>query len=113
MGHFETPYFNVLNFRGWIKFIFDKITSIYCVKNSFNPTSKVQNIENGVFQYALFTNAPFTNGRLPNRFYSCLWAKNKNSPLFQIKPLAIPRFEALALRLETDAIPELLKLVQF
>ena len=31
-----------------------KNTLIYCVKNEFNPTSEVQNIENGVFQ-----NTPF------------------------------------------------------
>ena len=25
MGHFETPVFNILNFRGWIKHIFDTV----------------------------------------------------------------------------------------
>ena len=35
--------------------------------NKFNPTSEVQNIENGVFQNALFANDGF-----PNRDYSCL-----------------------------------------
>ena len=49
--------------------IYDEITLIYCVENKFNPTSEVQNIENGVFQ-----NAPFANGRFPNGGYSCLWA---------------------------------------
>ena len=29
--------------------MYDKITLIYCVENEFNPTSEVQNIENGVF----------------------------------------------------------------
>ena len=38
------PVFNVLNFRGWIKRIYDKITLICCVENEFNPTSEVQNI---------------------------------------------------------------------
>ena len=47
----------VPNFRGWIKLIYDKITLIYSVKNEFNPTSEVQNIENEVFE-----NAPFANG---------------------------------------------------
>ena len=46
----------VLNFRGWIKLIYDKITIIYCVKNEFNQTSEVQNIGNGAFQNALFAN---------------------------------------------------------
>ena len=44
-------------------------TLIYCVENEFNPTSEVQNIENGVFQ-----NAPFANGHFPNGGYSCLRA---------------------------------------
>ena len=48
------PVSYVLNFRGWIKLIYDKITLIYNVKNVFNPTSEVQNIGNGAFQ-----NAPF------------------------------------------------------
>ena len=59
----------VLNFRGWIKLIYDKITLIYSVKNAFNPASEVQNIENGVFQ-----NAPFANGSFLNGDKSCLWA---------------------------------------
>ena len=37
--------------------IYDKITLIYSVKNAFNPTSEVQNNENGVFQNAPFANA--------------------------------------------------------
>ena len=49
--------------------LYDRVTLIYCVENEFNPTSEVQNIENGVFQ-----NAPFENGRFPNGGYSCLWA---------------------------------------
>ena len=65
----------VLNFTGWIKLIYDKITLIYCVEIEFNPTSEVQNIENGVSQNASFVNAPFANGRFQNGGYSCLWAK--------------------------------------
>ena len=63
-----------MNFRGWIKLIYDKITLIYSVKNEFNPTSEVQNIGNGAFQNAPFANAPFANGSFPNGGYSCLWA---------------------------------------
>ena len=56
--------YNVLNFRGWIKLIYNKITSMDSVKNEFNPTSEVQNIGNGAFQ-----NVPFANA-------SCLWAES-------------------------------------
>ena len=59
-----------MNFGGWIKLIYDKITLIYSVRNEFNPTSEILNIENGVFQ-----NAPYANGRFPNGGYSCLWAE--------------------------------------
>ena len=72
----KCPVSYVLNFRGWIKLIYDKITLIYSVKNAFNPTSEVQNIENRVFQNALFANAPFVNSHFPNRDYSCLWARS-------------------------------------
>ena len=47
-------------------------TLIYSVKNAFNPTSEVQNIENGVFQNSPFANALFANGSFPNGDYSCL-----------------------------------------
>ena len=33
---------HVLNFKSWIKLIYDKITYIYCVINEFNPTFEVQ-----------------------------------------------------------------------
>ena len=75
-GILKCPVSHNLNFKGWIKLIYDKITLIYSVENVFNPTSEVQNIENGVFQNALFANAPFANGRFPNRDYSCLWASS-------------------------------------
>ena len=81
MGHFEMghilkcPVSHVLNFRGWIKLIYDKITLIYCVENEVDPTSEVQNIENGVLQNAPFANAPSANGRFPNGSYSCLWTQ--------------------------------------
>ena len=73
-GILKCPISYVLNFRGWIKLIYDKITLIYSVKNVFNPTSEVQNLENGVFQNVPFTNAPFPNGHFPNGGYICLWA---------------------------------------
>ena len=73
-GISKCPVSYVLNFRGWIKLIYDKITLIYSVKNAFNPTSEVQNIENGVFQNAPFASAPFANGSFPNGDNSCLWA---------------------------------------
>ena len=65
----KCPISYVLNFRGWIKLIYDKSTLIYCVKDEFNLTSEVLNIENRVFQ-----NAAFANARFPNRDYSWLWA---------------------------------------
>ena len=74
-GILKCPVSYVLNFRGWIKLIYDKITLIYSVKNAFNPTSEVQNIENGVFQNAPFASAPFANGSFPNGDNNCLWAK--------------------------------------
>ena len=70
----KCPVSYVLNFRGWIKLIYDKIILIYSVKNAFNPTSEVQNIENGVFQNAPFASTPFANGSFPNGDKSCIWA---------------------------------------
>ena len=64
--------YNVLNFRGWIKLIHDKITLMCSVKNEFNQTSDVQNIGNGAFQNAPFANIPFANGSFPNGGCSCL-----------------------------------------
>ena len=73
-GVLKCPVSHVLNFRGWIKLIYDKITLIYCVKNEFNPPSEVQNMGNGAFQNAPFANIPFANGSFPNGGCSCLWA---------------------------------------
>ena len=73
-GILKCPVSYVLNFRGWIRLIYDKITLIYSVKNAFDPTSEVQNIEFGVLQNAPFANAQLANGHLPNGDYSCLWA---------------------------------------
>ena len=71
-GILKCPVSYVLNFRGWIKLIYDKITSMYSVKNEFNQTSEVQNIGNRAFQNALFANIPFANGMFANGDYSCL-----------------------------------------
>ena len=79
-GVVKYPVFYVLNIRGWIKLIYDKIPLIYSVKNEFNPTSEVQNIGNGAFQNTPFANALFANGSFPNSGYSCLWAENPFSP---------------------------------
>ena len=81
-GILKHPVFDVLNFRGWIKLIHDKITLIYCVNDMFNFTSGAQNIENGVLKNALLANAPFANGRFPNSDCSCLWAFGKRYPPF-------------------------------
>ena len=40
---------HVLNFKSWIKLIYDKITYIYGVINEFNPIFEVQNMGNEVF----------------------------------------------------------------
>ena len=37
---------HVLNFKSWIKLIYDKITYIYCVINEFNPAFEIQNMGN-------------------------------------------------------------------
>ena len=65
---------HVLNFRGWIELIYDKVTLIDYVENEFNPTSEVLNSENRVFLNAPFANTLFANGCFPNGDYSCLWA---------------------------------------
>ena len=65
-GILKCPVSYVRNFRGWIKLIYDKITSMYSVKNEFNQTSEVQ-IGNGAF-----ANIPFANGIFANGDYSCL-----------------------------------------
>ena len=41
---------HVLNFRGWIELIYDKITLIYCVKNAFNPPLKFRTLKTGCFK---------------------------------------------------------------
>ena len=56
----------MLNFKSWIKLIYDKITCTYCVINEFNPTFETQNMGHEAFK-----NASFGNG---NEDYSCLWA---------------------------------------
>ena len=43
-GILKHPIFNVLNFRGWIKRIFDTTDQCNFVINELNPTSEVQNM---------------------------------------------------------------------
>ena len=60
-----------MNFKSWIKLIYDKTTYTYCVINEFNPTFVIQNMGNEAFQNASVGNASFGNG---NEDYSCLLA---------------------------------------
>ena len=41
---------HVLNFKSWIKLIYDKIAFIFCVIHESNPTFEVQNLGNKAFQ---------------------------------------------------------------
>ena len=60
MWHFEKPRFPFLNFKSWIKLIYDTV-----------DTFEVQNMGNRAFENASFGNASFPNEALS---YSCLWA---------------------------------------
>ena len=60
-----------LNFKSWIKLIYDTVDVCNFVINEFNPTFEVQNMGNEAFQNASFGNASFPNEAL---IYSCLWA---------------------------------------
>ena len=46
----KCPISHVLNFRGWVKLINDKITLIYCVENGFNQTSEFRILKTGCFK---------------------------------------------------------------
>ena len=81
-GILKHPIFNILNFRGWIKRIFDTVDYCNFVINELNPTYEFQNMGNGAFQNALFWNAPFANSRFPNSDYSCLWAMSCTRLIF-------------------------------
>ena len=74
-GHWV--FFNVLNFGGSIKRIFNTGDECNFVINELNPTSELQNMGNGAFQNALFWNAPIANGCFLNVDYSCLWALSR------------------------------------
>ena len=52
--HFKKPRFHVLNFKSWIKLIYDTVDACNFVINEFNPTFEVQNMGNEAFQNALF-----------------------------------------------------------
>ena len=56
---------HVLNYKSWLKLIYDKITYICLVINEFHPTFEVQNIGNEAFQNGWF--ATMNDG------CSCLW----------------------------------------
>ena len=43
-GILKSLVYHVLNFKSWIKLIYDKITCTYCVINEFNPTFEMQNM---------------------------------------------------------------------
>ena len=60
-----------LNFKSWIKLIYDTVDVCNFVINEFNPTFKVQNMGNEAFQNASLKNASFPDEALG---YSCLWA---------------------------------------
>ena len=65
-GIFKSNVSYVLNFKSWIKLIYDKITYTYCVTNEFNPTFEIQNMGNEAFKNASFVNASFGNGNEDN-----------------------------------------------
>ena len=65
MSHF-------LNFKSWIKLIYDTVDICNFVINEFNPTFEVQNMGNEAFQNASFGNSSFPNKALS---YSCLWVE--------------------------------------
>ena len=50
----KTPVFNVLNFKGWIKRIFDIVNKCNFVINEVNPTFEVQKVGNRAFQNGAF-----------------------------------------------------------
>ena len=72
---------HVVNFKSWIKLIYDKITYIHCITNEFNPTFEVQNMGNKAFQNASFWNALLPIG---NEGYSCLRAMSVVIAIFFI-----------------------------
>ena len=52
---------HVLNFKSWIKLIYDKITQIYNVKNQFNSNCEVKNIGNIPLKNEPFGKRPISN----------------------------------------------------
>ena len=59
-----------MNFKSWIKLIYDTVDVCNFVINEFNSTFEVQNMGNEAFQNISFGNASFPNEALS---YSCLW----------------------------------------
>ena len=66
---------HVLNFKSWIKLIYDTVNICNFVINEFNPTCEVQNMGNEAFQNVSLWDASSPNG---NEGYSCLWAESLN-----------------------------------
>ena len=56
-GILKSLVFHVLNFKSWIKLIYDTVDVCNFVLNEFNPTFEVQNMGNEAFQNASFGNA--------------------------------------------------------
>ena len=73
----ECPISHVLNYRVWIKLIYDEMTLIYCVENKFNPTYEVQKIKNGVFKNAQFANPLPNKGYFSIRKINEIWVSNQ------------------------------------
>ena len=70
-----------LNFKNWIKLIYDTVDVCNFVINEFNPTFEVQNMGNEAFWNASFGNTLFPNEALG---YSCLWAVIYGSDYFYL-----------------------------
>ena len=77
-GILKSLIYLVLNFKSWIKLIYNKIACTYCVINEFNSTFEAQNMANEAFKNASFGNASFGNG---NEDYNCLRAGSQTEPL--------------------------------
>ncbi len=63
-GILRSLVFHFLNFKSWIKLIYDTVDVCYFVINEFNPTFDVQNMGNKAFQNGLFGNASSKRGVL-------------------------------------------------
>ena len=78
LGILKSLVSHFLNFKSWIKLIYDTVDAYNFVINEFNPTFEVQNMGNEAFQNASFGNTSFPNEALS---YSCLWAMSNSLSL--------------------------------